>query len=104
MRTWCEPDTAAVPAANIFANVIDIGVGSCPCRHPFHDYYNGRKNFSVNMAQGCFKTKGSDPPVCGVHKVRLIEIRVPIDSNAPQLGVISCLKCPVRDVIVLDEK
>ncbi len=69
--------------------------------------YNGRKiNLAGkgNMAQSCFKKRGSNPPVCGVHNVRLIEISVPIDSNAPYLGVITCLKCPVGNVIASSEE
>jgi len=55
------------------------------------------------MAQTCFKEKSSDPPVCGVHRVRLVETKVPIDSNAPYLGEITCLTCPVSNVIILDD-
>jgi len=54
------------------------------------------------MAQECFKKKGSDPPVCGVHNVRLIETRVPIDANAPHLGEITCLRCPAGNFIALN--
>ena len=56
------------------------------------------------MAERCFKKKGSDPPVCGVHKGRLIESRVPIDANAPYLEEITCLMCPVSKGVTLDEK
>ena len=48
--------------------------------------------------------KGSDPPVCGVHMVRLIESRVPIDANAPHLGEITCLVCSASKDVTLDEK
>ena len=74
---------------------------------PRFGYYNGgilNSAGNSNVMQKCFQKKGSDPPVCGVHDVRLIETTVPIDSNAPHLGEITCLKCPVGDVIVLNDK
>ena len=54
------------------------------------------------MAEQCFKKKVTNPPVCGVHNVPLKQIQVIIDSNAPGLGQINCLKCPVSQVVALD--
>ncbi len=55
------------------------------------------------MAQRCFIKKGSDPPVCGVHEVALVQDNVPIDPFAHQLGLIACLRCPVSGTVPIDE-
>jgi hypothetical protein len=54
------------------------------------------------MAEQCFKKKGSNPPVCGVHNVPLVQNRISIDPLAPGLGHITCFRCPVSHAIVLD--
>jgi hypothetical protein len=54
------------------------------------------------MEELCFKKRNSDPPVCGVHHVELMQKRIPIDPNAPELGRILCNLCPVSQAIVLD--
>lgn len=54
------------------------------------------------MAEHCFTKKVTNPPVCGVHNVPLRQIQVTIDGNAPGLGQINCLKCPVSRVVALD--
>lgn len=54
------------------------------------------------MAEHCYKKKVTYPPVCGVHNVPLKQSRVSIDGNAPGLGQINCLKCPVSQVVALD--
>ena len=54
------------------------------------------------MAEKCFRKKDSNPPVCGIHDVRLIEGESDIDSLAPYLGRITCLKCPISGMVVLD--
>jgi|HubBroStandDraft_1064217.scaffolds.fasta_scaffold06662_1 hypothetical protein len=51
------------------------------------------------MEEPCFIKKGSDPPVCDVHNVPLEESTVAIDPNAPHLGRITCLRCPVTRAI-----
>jgi hypothetical protein len=56
------------------------------------------------MAQGCFRKKDSDPPVCGVHNVRLIQDETPLDPLAPHLGKVTCLRCPVSRFVVLDSQ
>jgi len=52
----------------------------------------------------CFETKNSNQPVCGVHKVALVQKRVPIDANAPGLGVITCLICTVSNKVVPERR
>jgi hypothetical protein len=51
------------------------------------------------MEEPCFIKMGSNPPVCNLHNVLLEESTVPIDPNAPHLGRISCLRCPVTRAI-----
>jgi hypothetical protein len=54
------------------------------------------------MVERCFKLKDSNPPICGVHKARLIEGDTPIDPLAPYLGHVVSLICPVSQLVVLD--
>jgi hypothetical protein len=54
------------------------------------------------MAELCFAKKVTNLPVCGVHNVPLKPSQVSIDVNAPGLGQINCLKCPVSQVVALD--
>ena len=54
------------------------------------------------MPPRCFKAKGTNPPVCGVHNVRLVQSETPIDPLAPHLGRIASLICPVSRFVVLD--
>ncbi len=56
------------------------------------------------MTTVCFKEKGSDPAICGVHRTPLIACEDLVDPSAPGLGVITCLKCPASGRIVLDER
>lgn len=52
------------------------------------------------MTESCFKKKISDPPVCGVHNVAIVQRIISIDSNAPELGHITCDMCPVSRSVV----
>jgi hypothetical protein len=54
------------------------------------------------MVERCLKEKDSNPPICGVHKVRLVRDETPIDPLAPFMGRISCLICPVSELVVID--
>lgn len=54
------------------------------------------------MAEWCFKEKNSEPPICGVHKVPLYQSKTPIDRLAPFIGHVSCLICPISELVVLD--
>jgi hypothetical protein len=56
------------------------------------------------MAVLCFPKKGSNQLVCGIHNVALVENQIPIDSNAPQLGRITCFVCEVSRAVVEEEK
>jgi CheY-like chemotaxis protein len=62
------------------------------------------KNFNPSrrnqMVQQCFSRDGSDPPVCAVHKVRVVQKQIPIDPNAPALGRVTCNLCPVSQMVI----
>jgi hypothetical protein len=48
----------------------------------------------------CFLSKGSNPPACGVHNTPLIKAQVSIDQNVPQIGQVTCFRCPVSRAVV----
>ena len=52
------------------------------------------------MMEKCFSKKGSNPPVCEVHKVAVVRKRVAIDPYAPALGSVTCILCPVSRAVV----
>jgi len=53
------------------------------------------------MAVRCFRLKGSDPPVCGVHNVELVLSKIPLHPHlAPNFGLATCLMCPVSQFVV----
>lgn len=54
------------------------------------------------MAEHCFRKKDSNPPLCGVHNVLLVEGEASIDPLAPYLGSVTCLICPISRLVVLD--
>jgi hypothetical protein len=49
------------------------------------------------METRCFKKKGSNPPMCGIHNMPLVEATLPIDANSPHLGHVTCYVCPVSN-------
>jgi hypothetical protein len=54
------------------------------------------------MSERCFRKKDSNPPLCGVHNVCLVRSETPIDPLAPYLGRLTCLICPISEMVVLD--
>jgi hypothetical protein len=56
------------------------------------------------MTASCFIKKDSNPPVCGVHNVALVQYQLTIDSNAPNLGHVTCYRCPISQAVALDMK
>jgi hypothetical protein len=52
------------------------------------------------MGKPCFKARDSNPPECGVHGALLTLTTVPIDRNAPNLGMVRCLVCPLTKQVV----
>jgi hypothetical protein len=55
------------------------------------------------MTRACFKKKGSNPPMCGVHNVPLIQQRSFDDSASAGIGDFTFLVCPVSSAVVNDE-
>jgi hypothetical protein len=52
------------------------------------------------MAERCFRKKGSDPPLCGVHNVGLVLSKIRHDLLVPYIGHVTCLICPVSQLVV----
>jgi hypothetical protein len=50
----------------------------------------------------CFAKKGSNPPVCGVHNVKLVEHQSGFESIAGGVGNFTFLVCPVSNQAVDD--
>ncbi len=56
---------------------------------------------ALHMAVRCFRLKGSDPPVCGVHNVELVLSKISLHPHlAPNFGLATCLICPVSQFVV----
>jgi hypothetical protein len=58
----------------------------------------------MRMTEPCFKKMDSNTPVCGVHLQVLVKYRIAIDVNAPELGSVDCLVCPVSRAVVRELK
>ncbi len=56
------------------------------------------------MAEPCFIKKKSDPPVCGLHNVRLIQRQLPNEQIAPGYKGFTFLACPVSGAALNDER
>jgi len=54
------------------------------------------------MEEPCFKKKDSDPPVCGIHNVPLIEHQTSEDSVLSRFGDFAFFVCPVSGYVVPD--
>ena len=54
------------------------------------------------MAEPCFKMKNSNPPVCGVHNVPLMERQSSEDSVLSKFGDFAFFVCPVSGYVVRD--
>jgi hypothetical protein len=52
------------------------------------------------MATQCFMKKGSDPPICGVHHVRLEKKPLPDELITFGYSVFTFLVCPVSGAVV----
>jgi hypothetical protein len=55
------------------------------------------------MARRCFRKKGSNPPVCGVHQVPLTQKESSDDSDTSRFGNFTYLACPVSGQVLNDE-
>jgi hypothetical protein len=56
------------------------------------------------MTEQCFRKEDSNPPVCGVHGVRLIMKQLPDEMIAVGYKSLSFLACPVSGAVLNDEK
>jgi hypothetical protein len=56
------------------------------------------------MAKQCFIKKKSNPPMCGVHNVALIERESSDDSAVSRFGDFTFLVCPVSGQILDDDE
>jgi hypothetical protein len=54
------------------------------------------------MPTECFAKKGSDPPVCGIHKVRLEPHQSSEAWSTAKYGDFKFLKCPVSGQVIDD--
>jgi hypothetical protein len=52
------------------------------------------------MTQMCFEESGSDPPVCGLHNVRLAKRHTSNEQTGPEIGSFSFLACPMSGQVV----
>jgi hypothetical protein len=54
------------------------------------------------MENHCFKKKGSNPPVCGVHNVPLVPKQLPNELIASGYKAFTFLVCPVSGEVLDD--
>lgn len=55
------------------------------------------------MTRPCFRKKGSDPPICGVHKVQLVRKELPAEMVAAGYKGFTFLVCPVSGTVLNEE-
>jgi hypothetical protein len=55
------------------------------------------------MKDRCFKKKGSNPPVCGVHNVPLLRKQLPVELIAAGFEAFTFVVCPVSGEVLDDE-
>jgi hypothetical protein len=55
------------------------------------------------MDRMCSKKTGSNPPLCGIHEVPLVLCDDLINADAPYLGRVTCLRCPVSKKLILNK-
>jgi hypothetical protein len=54
------------------------------------------------MGPQCFVKEDPNLLICGIHNVPVVQGSIPIDSNAPDLGRITCYICPVSKKVLSD--
>jgi hypothetical protein len=55
------------------------------------------------MKAGCFKKKDSNPPICGLHNVQLIQKQTHEELSVSSLGMFTYLVCPKSGKVVSSE-
>ena len=53
------------------------------------------------MDRTCLVKTGSNPPLCGIHEVLLVLCDDLLNAEAPYLGRVRCLRCPVSKKTIL---
>jgi len=56
------------------------------------------------MTKPCFRKKGSEPPVCDVHNVKLVQKELPAQMIAEGYKGFTFLVCPVSGTVLDDKK
>jgi len=56
------------------------------------------------MAEQCFRKEDSNPPLCGVHDVRLITKQLSDEMIAAGYKPLTFFVCPVSGAVLNDEK
>jgi len=57
----------------------------------------------TRTVERCFKQKDSNPPVCGVHKVRLVERQLPSEMATEGYQAFRFFVCPVSATVLSDK-
>ncbi|HUD56928.1 MAG TPA: hypothetical protein VMR02_16975 [Terracidiphilus sp.] len=55
------------------------------------------------MNKRCFRKKGSNPPICGVHNVPLAQKHIPDDMVAAGYKAFTFLVCPASGEVINDD-
>ena len=55
------------------------------------------------MPKRCFELKNSNPPTCGVHKIRLVKKQLPNVLVNEGYKPFTFLVCPISDAVLDDE-
>jgi hypothetical protein len=55
------------------------------------------------MPKRCFELKNSNPPTCGVHKIRLVKKQLPNVLVNEGYKPFTFLVCPISDEVLNDE-
>lgn len=56
------------------------------------------------MSEKCFRKENVNPPVCGVHDVRLVTRQLPDEMIAVGYKFLTFLVCPVSGAVLNDDK
>jgi hypothetical protein len=87
------PDSEQMPALKLEINAVENLVRS---------YRLVQAIKPLETAKRCFVQVGSDPPLCGLHHVRIVEREFSGEQLPAGFGNIKACVCPVSDVVVPD--
>jgi hypothetical protein len=66
------------------------------------DFGKGQER-GKSMDEQCYKKEDSNPPICGVHNVQLIQKQAHEDLSISGLGIFTFLVCPKSGEVVREE-